>query len=165
VLRDVQTFIAAFDTLFGGFRARAEKTYALLQQEGTAFVVVASPEPDAFREAAYFVERLTAERMPLAGLVVNRVTKPAQGMSQQEAEVAASRLEAQAGEPGSDTALVASVLRVHAARARQCQREHRLLKRFRGSHPDVASASVPALAADVHDLTTLREVGELLAAG
>ena len=74
VLSDVQTFVAAFDTLFGGFRQRAEKTYALLQADGTAFVVVATPEPDALREAIYFVERLTQEEMPLAGLVLNRVT-------------------------------------------------------------------------------------------
>src|SRR5699024_6954430 len=76
VLTDVQTFVAAFDTLFGGFRQRAEATYALLQAEGTAFVVVAAPEPDAMREATYFIERLTQDQIPLAGLVVNRVTEP-----------------------------------------------------------------------------------------
>jgi anion-transporting ArsA/GET3 family ATPase len=162
VLRDVQTFIAAFDTLFGGFRARAEKTYALLQQEGTAFVVVAAPEPDALREAAYFVERLTQERMPLAGLVVNRVTTPAHGLSGREAEVASARLLADAPEPGSDAALVSAALTVHAERIQRCEREHRLIRRFRTSHPDVATVSVPALAGDVHDLATLREIGELL---
>ena len=52
VLRDMQTFVAAFDTLFGGFRQRAQKTYQLLQADGTAFLVVAAPEPDALREAA-----------------------------------------------------------------------------------------------------------------
>ena len=31
VLRDLQTFVAALDTVFGGFRQRAQKTYALLQ--------------------------------------------------------------------------------------------------------------------------------------
>ena len=51
-------FIAAFDTLFGGFRQRAQQTFELLQADGTAFLVVAAPEPDALREAAYFVERL-----------------------------------------------------------------------------------------------------------
>ena len=45
-------FVAALDTLFGSFRQRAEKTFALLQAEGTAFIVVAAPEPDALREAA-----------------------------------------------------------------------------------------------------------------
>ena len=73
VLRDVQTFVAAFDTMFGGFRERAEDTYRLLQTPGTAFLVVATPEPDALREASYFVERLSQDRMPLAGLILNRV--------------------------------------------------------------------------------------------
>ncbi|MEV6739150.1 ArsA family ATPase [Streptomyces sp. NPDC051104] len=73
LLKDVQTFVAAMDTMFGGFRTRADATYKLLQAPGTAFLVVAAPERDALREAAYFVERLAAEDMPLAGLVLNRV--------------------------------------------------------------------------------------------
>ncbi|MFI1173812.1 ArsA family ATPase [Streptomyces melanogenes] len=73
LLRDVQTFVAAMDTMFGGFRTRADATYRLLQAPGTAFLVVAAPERDALREAAYFVERLAADTMPLAGLVLNRV--------------------------------------------------------------------------------------------
>ncbi|MEU3948988.1 ArsA family ATPase [Streptomyces sp. NPDC029526] len=73
LLKDVQTFIAAMDSMFGGFRTRADATYKLLQAPGTAFLVVAAPERDALREAAYFVERLAAEDMPLAGLVLNRV--------------------------------------------------------------------------------------------
>src|SRR6204780_1377476 len=73
VLRDAQTFITAFDTMFGGFRERADATYRLLQTPGTSFVVIATPEPDALREASYFVERLAEERMPLAGLILNRV--------------------------------------------------------------------------------------------
>ena len=74
VLRDMQTFVAAFDTLFGGFRAAGAATFALLQADGTSFLVIAAPEPDALREAAYFVERLTEDEMPLAGLVVNRAS-------------------------------------------------------------------------------------------
>ena len=74
MLRDVQTFVAAFDTLFGGFRARADQTYEILKADQTAFLVVASPDADALREAAFFVERLAEESMPLAGLVLNRLT-------------------------------------------------------------------------------------------
>ncbi|MEU9137096.1 ArsA family ATPase [Streptomyces sp. NPDC048404] len=73
LLKDVQTFVAAMDTTFGGFRTRADATYKLLQAPGTAFLVVAAPERDALREAAYFVQRLAAEEMPFAGLVLNRV--------------------------------------------------------------------------------------------
>ena len=39
VLTDVQTFVAALDTMFGGFRERADHTYALLKDGGTAFLV------------------------------------------------------------------------------------------------------------------------------
>ncbi|MFJ2442538.1 ArsA family ATPase [Streptomyces sp. NPDC087658] len=93
-LRDVQTFVTAMDTMFGGFRTRADATYRLLQAPGTAFLVVAAPERDALREAAYFVERLAAEEMPLAGLVLNRVHgSGAARLSAERALAAAENLE------------------------------------------------------------------------
>lgn len=94
-LRDVQTFVAAMDSMFGGFRTRADATYQLLQAPGTAFLVVATPERDALREAAYFVERLAAERMPLAGLVLNRAHgSEASRLTAEQALAAAENLEA-----------------------------------------------------------------------
>ncbi|MGW0833972.1 ArsA family ATPase [Streptomyces prunicolor] len=94
LLKDVQTFVAAMDTTFGGFRTRADATYKLLQAPGTAFLVVAAPERDALREAAYFVERLAAEEMPLAGLVLNRVHgSGAARLSAERALAAAENLE------------------------------------------------------------------------
>lgn len=93
-LKDVQTFVAAMDTMFGGFRTRADATYRLLQAPGTAFLVVATPERDALREAAYFVERLAAEEMPLAGLVINRVhASGAARLSAERARAAAENLD------------------------------------------------------------------------
>jgi len=160
-LRDVQTFVAALDTLFGGFRARAEKTFALLQADGTAFLVIAAPEPDALREAAYFVERLSEDRMPLAGLVVNRAGPTPQGaLSADEAMAAAGRLRKR--DPGS---LTAGLLRLHADQSRLVEREALLRRRFAAAHPEVATAVVPALSTDVHDLAGLRRIGELLANG
>ncbi|EPH42311.1 ArsA family ATPase [Streptomyces aurantiacus] len=103
LLRDVQTFVAAMDTMFGGFRKRADATYRLLQAPGTAFLVVASPERDALREAAYFVERLAADDMPLAGLVLNRVHgSGAAGLSAERALAAAESLEERNEEPAED---------------------------------------------------------------
>jgi anion-transporting ArsA/GET3 family ATPase len=165
VLRDMQTFVAAFDTLFGGFRQRAQKTFALLQAPGTAFVVVASPETDALREAAYFVERLAGERMPLAGLVVNRASQVAlEGLSADQALAAAERLDRRIDDAADDEAAVtAGLLRLHADRARIVAREARLRRRFAAAHPHVPTATVPALSTDVHDLDGLRRVGDLLA--
>ncbi|QCX28834.1 ArsA family ATPase [Nocardioides jishulii] len=163
VLTDMQVFVAAFDTLFGGFRARAEKTYALLQADGTAFLVIAAPEEDALREAAYFVERLDEDEMPLAGLVVNRAAPPSgSDLSADEAGAAADRL----GRTPSETAdLTAGLLRLHARRLRLEEREGRLRRRFAAAHPTVATVVVPALPTDVHDLEGLRRIGDLLAEG
>ncbi len=171
MLRDVQTFVAALDTLFGGFRQRAQRTYRLLQADGTAFLVIASPEPDALREAAYFVERLSQEQMPLAGLVLNRASRAPRGrLSAQQALAAAERLEGELDAADSDAStgdstagLTAGLLRLHADRSRIVARETRLRSRFSAAHPDVATAVVPALSSDVHDLDGLRLVGQLLA--
>jgi anion-transporting ArsA/GET3 family ATPase len=159
VLRDVQTFVAALDTMFGGFRERADATYRLLQTPGTAFIVVATPEPDALREASYFVERLAGERMPLAGLILNRVhSGPGQGLSAERALAAAEDLE-----ESNEHALTAGLLRIHADRMRLHQRERRLASRFFQAHPTVEVATVPARPQDVHDLDGLRGVSDDLA--
>ncbi|MBL1118286.1 ArsA family ATPase [Streptomyces sp. 110] len=99
LMRDVQTFAAAMDTMFGGFRTRAEATYRLLQAPGTAFLVVAAPERDALREAAYFVERLAADQMPLAGLVLNRVHGSGAEQLSAERALAAAEILTLAGDP------------------------------------------------------------------
>ncbi len=159
VLRDMQTFVAAFDTLFGGFRQRAQKTFELLQADKTAFLVVAAPEPDALREAAYFVERLGEDDMPLAGLIVNRASPvPQGGLSADEAMAAAQRLRKR--DPAS---LTSGLLRLHADQTRVVEREALLRERFAAAHPQVPTTVVPALAGDVHDLAGLRRIGQLLA--
>ena len=159
LLNDLQTLIAGLDSVFGGFRERAERTYALLQDPGTAFLVVAAPEPDALREASFFVERLQQDAMPLAGLVLNRVhTTEAPDVSAARAEGAAEELD----ELGDHT-LTAALLRLHGATMRVRDRERHLLTRFTGAHPDVAVASAPALPGDVHDVDGLEQMGAALA--
>ena len=122
-----------------------------------------APEPDALREAAYFVERLTEDHMPLAGLVINRANPaPPGGLDADAAMAAASRL--RSGEVSSGSAeLTAGLLRLHADQVRIVEREAQLRQRFASAHPGVATAVVPALASDVHDLRGLRRVGDLLA--
>ena len=161
VLKDLQAFIAALDTMFGGFRERADATYQLLQARGTSFVVVAAPERDALREASYFVERLGEERMPLSGLVLNRVhTSGATGLSADRAAAGAETLAEARTHP-----LAAGILRLHAERMRLIEREQSLRGRFTAAHPRVPVVDVPAQPGDVHDLDGLRLVGESLAGG
>jgi anion-transporting ArsA/GET3 family ATPase len=159
VLQDMKAFVAAFDTLFGGFRQRAQRTFELLQDRRTAFLVIAAPEPDALREAAYFVERLRQERMPLAGLVINRASSdPAGDLTAHAAMAGVEKLRSS----GEGRGLAAGLLRLHADRKVVVERETRLTKRFATSHPDVPTAVLPALSTDIHDLDGLRRIGELL---
>jgi anion-transporting ArsA/GET3 family ATPase len=158
MLADASAFVQAFDTLFGGFQERANATYQLLRAPGTSFVVVAAPEPDALREASYFVERLSAERMPLAGLVLNRTHPVHATLSGARAREGAETLEASRGDE-----LAAAVLRLHADRVETAERERRVLGRFTRAHPAVPIIDVPAMSTDVHDLDGLREIGRRLA--
>jgi anion-transporting ArsA/GET3 family ATPase len=161
-LDDLRSFVSAFDTVFGGFQERAERTYRLLRAPGTAFVVVAVPDTDAMREASFFVERLATDDMPLAGLVVNRAHPlsggAAAGLSRDAAMSAADALD-RAG----DRPLAAAALRLHAERVRTRERETLLRDRMLAGHPLVRVTEVAALPEDVHDLDGLRRIGAALA--
>jgi len=80
MLSDAAAFVQSLDSTFGGFRQKAERTYALLKRRGTQFVVVSVAEPDALREASFFVDRLSEEAMPLAGLILNRTHPTLSGL-------------------------------------------------------------------------------------
>jgi anion-transporting ArsA/GET3 family ATPase len=158
LLTDLSGFVAALDSTFGGFRHRAEQTYRVLQDRETAFLVVAAPEPDAIREASYFARRLSEERMPLAGLVLNRVHHvEVPNLSAVDSLAAADRLD-----DLGDHAGTAAALRIHAGLVQQARREAKVTEGFRRRFPDVPMVSVAALASDVHDLDGLRTIGELL---
>jgi anion-transporting ArsA/GET3 family ATPase len=160
LLTEVQTFVAAMDTMFGGLRERADATAKLLRAPGTAFVVVAAPEPDALREASYFVERLVEEDMPLAGVIMNRVHRVA--APQLSAGKALATAEALEGERGAAAALAAGVLRTHAQRVQTQASEQQKLAGFALAHPKVRTTSAPAFAEDVHDLAGLRRLAAAL---
>ncbi len=160
LLTDLSGFVAALDSMFGGFRQRADETYRILQARETAFLVVAAPEHDAVREAAYFAERLVQERMPLAGLVLNRVHRAAfDTISAADAEAAAARLETT-----GDQQVTVDALRVHAALMSQAEREVRVAATFTEAFRAVPAISVTAQPADVHDVDGLRTIGDALAA-
>ena len=159
LLKDISLFVNGLDSMFGGFRERADATYRLLKAPGTAFIVVAAPEKDALREAAYFVERLDGEGMPLAGLVLNRMHAASPiNIGLERAAACAEALEEARHHP-----VASATLRLHADRVALTTRERRLRQRFTSAHPRVAIAEVTAFPGDVHDLDGLRQVGQDLA--
>ena len=158
LLTDLSGFVAALDSMFGGFRQRADETYRILQDPQTAFLLVATPERDAVREAAYFAERLVTERMPLAGLVLNRVHRSSlPSLSAEAGEAAAARLDA-----AGDQQVTADALRIHSGLLRQIERELQVAATFTDTFPAVPTVAVTAQPADVHDVDGLRTIGTAL---
>lgn len=155
MLRDASEVVVALDTTFGGFTTRAARTQAILRRKGTEFLVVSSAERPALREAAFFVERLAAEKMPLAGVVVNRTHPRLSDLTTEQATAAADRLDGTNPE-------AEAVLRIHADRARTASREVRLLESFTSTHPDVRIVGVPSLPFEISNLEALRSVGDQL---
>jgi anion-transporting ArsA/GET3 family ATPase len=155
MLSDAASFVQSLDATFGGFREKADRTYDLLKRRGTQFVVVSAAEPDALREASFFVDRLSSERMPLAGLILNRTHPTLCTLQPDKALEAAEALAAD--DPES---LTAAALRIHADRTHTARREVRLLSRFTGANPHVAIVGVPSLPFDVSDLEALRAIAD-----
>ncbi len=153
---DVSTFVAAMDSVFGGFRARADQTYRMLQEPGTQFLVVATPERDSLREAGYFVQRLARDQMPLAGLVLNRVAQSRARISADRAREAAQAL-IEAGDRHT-----AAVLTVHADRAETAARHRRLIRDTAAAYPQLATVQVPLASTDIADLPGLRQIATAL---
>jgi anion-transporting ArsA/GET3 family ATPase len=162
MLSDAAGFVQSLDATFGGFREKADRTYALLKRRGTQFVVVSAAEPDALREASFFVDRLSEERMPLAGLILNRTHPMLCSLPVERAIDGAETLESdqQAPDGRASRELSLAVLRIHADRASTCKREIRLLSRFTGANPHVAIVGVPSLPFDVCDLEALRAIAD-----
>jgi len=157
IINDVKTFVRAFEALFGGFRQRATATFQLLSSRHSTFLVVATPQHDALREAAYFVDRLTEEDMPISGVVINRVHGSALAISPERALSLAEDL------AGASTPLEVEALRRHANLMRLIETETHQMERFASARPGIAQTQVQSLPTDVTDLVTLRRVGALLA--
>jgi anion-transporting ArsA/GET3 family ATPase len=159
VLDDLGEFFQSFEGMYEGFKDRAQSVYRLLSSPGAAFVVVASPEPPALREARYFLRRLEQDGMPTAGLVVNRLTPPARpelaALDPGEIATVAAKLEV----GGVEHRTVAGMLRLHLDRQDATRREHRAVTVALHGVDPIALVEVPRMATDVHDLDGLAAVG------
>jgi anion-transporting ArsA/GET3 family ATPase len=156
LLAEVGEFFAAFEGMYDGFKERAGLVYDQLKHPSTAFVVVATPEGPALREAAYFAGRLAADRMPLGALVVNRIHR-AGGVPEVPA-AARAKLKA----AGADGRLLADLLELHDGLETLAATEQRRVRDLLETVPNLGVVQVPLLPDDVHDVPGLRRLGEHL---
>lgn len=158
---DLGVFFTEFNDILGGFRKRAEETFSLLRQERVGFVLVASPEPMAVREALAFHERLVQAGMPFVGFVVNKVhpEKPIPGLAPQQLEALLGEHPAVAalGISGTTRTLAATALAsAHAELESLATADRQAIASLAKAGGDRALlVEVPLQRDDVHDVERL----------
>jgi anion-transporting ArsA/GET3 family ATPase len=153
IVGDAVAFFQAFEGMEEGFRLRAARVRELLAQDGTAFVLVASPRPDSVDEAVHFAGKLAESDMSVTALVVNRLQPRFADDDQLD------RLEAAAGDPGTPFGQLVENLRGYTAAA---DREERAYAELVAKVAPAPVYRVPLLNTDVHDLGGLAAVADLL---
>lgn len=157
---DLGVFFTEFNDILGGFRKRAEETFALLRQPRVGFVLVASPEPMAVREALFFHERLVTAAMPFIGFVVNKV-HPALPISADEPAVVAALSAnpgiAALGLSGTTKTMAAQALfKAHGELETLAEADRAAIAQLRAAGGAKSLlVEVPLLRDDVHDVERL----------
>jgi anion-transporting ArsA/GET3 family ATPase len=149
-LQDLSEFFLAFESMYDGFKERAEKVFVLLRDEA-GFVLVAGPTEAATGEALYFHGRLQEKRMPFVAFVVNR-THPLP-------KARARRLRPVLVPLAPD--FRERLLAVYDDYRRLGQAEAKAVGRLEVDTGE-APILVPEMEADVHDLRGLHEVASAL---
>jgi anion-transporting ArsA/GET3 family ATPase len=72
-LADISEFFILFQSMYDGFVERSESVGRLVSDRRTTFIVVSTLEAVPLREAEYFAEELTARRLHLGAMVLNKV--------------------------------------------------------------------------------------------
>jgi anion-transporting ArsA/GET3 family ATPase len=151
-LKDLSEFFLAFEGMYDGFKERAASVGALLRSPASAFVLVASPAPNAIEEALFFRRRLAEQGMPFVAFVVNRVhpPMPRTGLLRGRARVSPELSE--------------KLVRVALDEDALARREEKSVRRLKVDARDRVRV-VPEMDSDVHDLRGLWDVASELGAG
>ena len=162
-LADLGEFLHGFQGMYEGFKARAASVRALLAGPEVGFVLVASPTPPSLDEVLAFHRRLVAEGMPVAGVVVNRLTPalwtgpaPLPTPGELAAPLRAAGIDARALAALPER--LAASLAEHEAMAAA---EERAIARLLAEVPGPRSL-VPRLDGEVHDLAGLARLAARL---
>ena len=152
VVDEAIAFFQSFDGMEKGFRDRAQATLALMGDDRTAFVLVASPRGDTLDEARYFLDRIRKADLDADAIVVNRVL-PATGLPLKQSTALHESL---GGTDGAGAAQ--ALLDLATAAAADDDRVADLGE----AAPHAVLTTVPMLPDDVHDVDGLRVIADLL---
>jgi anion-transporting ArsA/GET3 family ATPase len=175
-LQDVSEFLLAFESMAEAFARRAHEVRGLLLGEQSAFVLVSGPGMESVRQATVFLDRLESFRVPLAGVLVNRVHRwpgggdPPEDLARgaRPADVArlARALAGAGGEGAPGEAAARAALATAADYAALVRREAEAILplRRRTRRQGRYWNQIPELPDDVHDLEGLALLADAILA-
>jgi anion-transporting ArsA/GET3 family ATPase len=154
LLTDLSEFFQAFSGMVDGFRERAKRVSELLGDPATTFVVVCGPQGEPIEEAVYFHRKLVEAKLPVGGVIVNKVHYEADEEAEGEAEADLREL--------FDGDLAERVARNFADYQALAQRDARNVERLERELKPKVVIRVPYLDEDVHDLDALLKIDRYL---
>ncbi|HBX77755.1 MAG TPA: hypothetical protein DEG43_08920 [Acidimicrobiaceae bacterium] len=152
VIADALGFFAAFDGMEEGFKQRARLVETLLSDDQTSFVLVASPQKETILEAQFFAERLSDYAIEVRAVIVNRVHPWFELDESADLDVTSPER--------SGLALVDYVTNLGQL-ASSAREDRRHLHELREA-TEAPIVEIPYLPFEIHDLTSLKALGEHL---
>ncbi len=154
LLADLSEFLTAFSGMVGGFQERAKRVNELLADPATSFLIVCGPQGEPIEEAVYFHRKLVEAKLPVGGVVVNKVHYETEGDSGPEIEselleLFGKKLAGKVAENFAD---------YEALAARDAANVDRLVRELK----EKRVIRVPYLDEDVHDLGGLLQIDRFL---
>jgi anion-transporting ArsA/GET3 family ATPase len=157
LLADLSEFFSAFSGMVEGFRERAKRVNALISDPETCFVVVCGPQGEPINEAVYFHRKLVEARLPVGGVIVNKVHYPTDH-ARGDGEDLRARLAAELGDERLAERVAANFADYQALAGRDAANIDHLAAELRTQQV----IRVPYLDEDVHDLAGLAEINRYL---
>ncbi len=152
LLSDLQEFFQAFSGMVDGFQERAKRVNELLADPTTSFLIVCGPQGEPINEAVYFHRKLVEAKLPVGGVIVNKVHYQSNGDGDEASELRdlldddlAARVEANFAD-------------YQALAARDARNVDRLARELDARRV----IRVPYLDEDVHDLEGLLQINRYL---
>jgi anion-transporting ArsA/GET3 family ATPase len=154
LLADLSEFFQAFSGMVDGFRERAKRVSELLADPATCFMVVCGPQGEPISEAVYFHRKLVEAKLPVGGVIVNKVHYQADAEAGEVAEADLRDL--------LDEELAARVASNFADYQALAQRDARNVDHLARELNARRVIRIPYLDEDVHDLEGLLKIDRYL---
>jgi anion-transporting ArsA/GET3 family ATPase len=155
LLADLGEFFQAFSGMVGGFQERAKRVSELLADPASTFLIVCGPQGEPITEAVYFHRKLVEAKLPVGGVIVNKVHY------ETEADLQGDGVEAELQELFDDD-LAERVAANFADYQALAQRDARNVDHLARELDAKRVIRIPYMDEDIHDLEGLLKIDRYL---